>query len=88
MNFLAWIIFSVSNCIVRCVCLFLVETEEPVTCEIFCGLFLFRGKINFLFGFLRMILLCLCVGMVESDPEGALAGFAQVVQMEQEKAEW
>ncbi|KAL2564599.1 hypothetical protein AAZV13_19G056000 [Glycine max] len=27
-------------------------------------------------------------GMVESDPEGALAGFAQVVQMEQEKAEW
>jgi len=26
--------------------------------------------------------------MVESDPEGALAGFAQVVQMEQEKAEW
>lgn len=52
-----------------------------------CFWFLVR-LINFSFEFLRMILLCLCVGMVESDPEGALAGFAQVVQMEQEKAEW
>ncbi|KAH0721825.1 hypothetical protein KY290_006106 [Solanum tuberosum] len=27
-------------------------------------------------------------GMVETDPEGALEGFAEVVQMEPEKAEW
>lgn len=27
-------------------------------------------------------------GMVETDPEGALAGFAEVVSMEPEKAEW
>jgi COP9 signalosome complex subunit 2 len=27
-------------------------------------------------------------GLVETDPEGALAGFAEVVQMEPEKAEW
>lgn len=27
-------------------------------------------------------------GMVETDPEGALAGFDQVVKMESEKAEW
>lgn len=27
-------------------------------------------------------------GLVESDPEGALAGFAEVVEMEPEKAEW
>ncbi|XP_028760255.1 COP9 signalosome complex subunit 2-like [Neltuma alba] len=27
-------------------------------------------------------------GLVETDPEGALAGFAEVVQMEQEKADW
>ncbi|KAL9277430.1 hypothetical protein ACSQ67_025025 [Phaseolus vulgaris] len=27
-------------------------------------------------------------GLVETDPEGALAGFAEVVRMEQEKAEW
>jgi len=26
--------------------------------------------------------------MVETDPEGALAGFDQVVKMEPEKAEW
>lgn len=28
------------------------------------------------------------IGLVETDPEGALAGFAEVVQMEPEKAEW
>lgn len=28
------------------------------------------------------------VGLVETDPEGALAGFAEVVGMEAEKAEW
>jgi hypothetical protein len=27
-------------------------------------------------------------GLVETDPEGALAGFAEVVHMEAEKAEW
>ncbi|KAH1194468.1 COP9 signalosome complex subunit 2 [Glycine max] len=27
-------------------------------------------------------------GLVETDPEGALSGFAEVVRMEQEKAEW
>ena len=27
-------------------------------------------------------------GLVETDPEGALAGFAEVVRMEPEKAEW
>ena len=27
-------------------------------------------------------------GLVETDPEGALAGFAEVVEMEPEKAEW
>jgi COP9 signalosome complex subunit 2 len=27
-------------------------------------------------------------GLVESDPEAALAGFAEVVGMEPEKAEW
>ncbi|XWS52670.1 hypothetical protein CRYUN_Cryun11dG0090800 [Craigia yunnanensis] len=27
-------------------------------------------------------------GLVETDPEGALAGFAEVVSMEPEKAEW
>nr|POF24685.1 cop9 signalosome complex subunit 2 [Quercus suber] len=27
-------------------------------------------------------------GLVETDPEGALAGFAEVVGMEAEKAEW
>ncbi|KAJ8767393.1 hypothetical protein K2173_017437 [Erythroxylum novogranatense] len=27
-------------------------------------------------------------GLVETDPEGALSGFAKVVSMEQEKAEW
>lgn len=27
-------------------------------------------------------------GLVESDPEGALTGFAEVVRMEPEKAEW
>jgi COP9 signalosome complex subunit 2 len=30
----------------------------------------------------------LITGMVETDPEGALAGFDQVVRMEPEKAEW
>jgi hypothetical protein len=30
----------------------------------------------------------LCTGMVETDPEGALAGFDAVVRMEPEKAEW
>lgn len=30
----------------------------------------------------------LSAGMVETDPEGALAGFDQVVKMEPEKAEW
>ena len=38
--------------------------------------------------FLRIILFSLYIGLVETDPEGALAGFAEVVQMEQEKAEW
>ena len=28
------------------------------------------------------------IGLVEMDPEGALAGFAEVVRMEPEKAEW
>lgn len=28
------------------------------------------------------------IGLVETDPEGALAGFAEVVSMEPEKAEW
>ena len=28
------------------------------------------------------------IGLVESDPEAALAGFAEVVRMEPEKAEW
>jgi len=27
-------------------------------------------------------------GLVETDPEGALAGFGEVVSMEPEKAEW
>lgn len=27
-------------------------------------------------------------GMVETEPEGALSGFAEVVKMEPEKAEW
>jgi COP9 signalosome complex subunit 2 len=27
-------------------------------------------------------------GMVETDPEGALTGFADVVSMEPQKAEW
>jgi COP9 signalosome complex subunit 2 len=27
-------------------------------------------------------------GMVETDPEAALAGFAEVVSMEPQKAEW
>lgn len=27
-------------------------------------------------------------GLVETDPEAALAGFAEVVEMEPEKAEW
>ena len=35
-----------------------------------------------------MLLFCLYIGLVETDPEGALAGFAEVVRMEQEKAEW
>lgn len=30
----------------------------------------------------------LSAGLVETDPEGALAGFDQVVSMEPEKAEW
>lgn len=30
----------------------------------------------------------LCTGLVETDPEGALSGFAEVVRMEPEKAEW
>lgn len=30
----------------------------------------------------------LFVGLVETDPEGALAGFAEAVRMEPEKAEW
>lgn len=30
----------------------------------------------------------LCTGLVETDPEGALAGFDAVVRMEPEKAEW
>jgi COP9 signalosome complex subunit 2 len=30
----------------------------------------------------------LSAGLVETDPEGALAGFDQVVTMEPEKAEW
>lgn len=29
-----------------------------------------------------------CIGMVETDPKGALEGFAEVVHMEPEKAEW
>ena len=44
--------------------------------------------VQFLHWLLRAILFCLFIGMVETDPEGALAGFAEVVQMEQEKAEW
>ena len=43
--------------------------------------------IHFSYWFLKMIS-CLYIGLVESDPEGALAGFAEVVRMEQEKAEW
>jgi hypothetical protein len=31
---------------------------------------------------------CLHTGLVETDPEGALSGFAEVVRMEQDKAEW
>lgn len=38
--------------------------------------------------FFRVILFFLYTGLVETDPEGALAGFAEVVQMEQEKADW
>lgn len=30
----------------------------------------------------------LSAGLVETDPEGALAGFDQVVTMEPQKAEW
>lgn len=33
-------------------------------------------------------LCCLYVGLVETDPEAALEGFAEVVRMEPEKAEW
>lgn len=32
--------------------------------------------------------LFLRIGLVEADPEGALEGFAEVVRMEPEKAEW
>ncbi|KAE8649470.1 hypothetical protein Csa_017890 [Cucumis sativus] len=32
--------------------------------------------------------ICSLIGLVETDPEGALAGFAEVVRMEPEKAEW
>ena len=43
--------------------------------------------IHFLYWLLRMFF-GLYAGLVETDPEGALAGFAEVVRMEQEKAEW
>lgn len=33
-------------------------------------------------------LISFVTGLVETDPEGALAGFAEVVRMEPEKAEW
>lgn len=45
---------------------------------------LFPSNIDFLFLFTNLIFL----GLVETDPEGALAGFAEVVRMEAEKAEW
>lgn len=35
-----------------------------------------------------MELISFVSGLVETDPEGALAGFAEVVSMEPEKAEW
>ena len=35
-----------------------------------------------------MKLISCVAGLVETDPEGALAGFAEVVRMEPEKAEW
>lgn len=31
---------------------------------------------------------CFILGLVESDPEAALEGFAEVVRMEPEKADW
>ena len=34
------------------------------------------------------LLVCIFLGLVETDPEGALAGFSEVVHMEAEKAEW
>lgn len=34
------------------------------------------------------VILFLLTGLVETDPEGVLTGFAEVVQMEPEKAEW
>jgi len=35
-----------------------------------------------------MFFCLLHTGLVETDPEGALSGFAEVVRMEQDKAEW
>ena len=34
------------------------------------------------------IKLFMSAGLVETDPEGALAGFSEVVRMESDKAEW
>lgn len=42
----------------------------------------------FLLTYILFIILFFGIGLVESDPEGALAGFAEVVRMEPEKAEW
>lgn len=38
--------------------------------------------------FMSTLIIFLFVGLVETDPEDALAGFAEVVRMEQEKADW
>lgn len=40
------------------------------------------------YAFLNSFSLFLWIGLVEADPEGALEGFAEVVRMEPEKAEW
>jgi hypothetical protein len=45
---------------------------------------LFPSNIDFLF----LITYLIFLGLVETDPEGALAGFGEVVRMEAEKAEW
>lgn len=46
--------------------------------------------VPFLYIFTVSQVLCVILkkGLVETDPEGALAGFAEVVAMEPEKAEW